>query len=77
LELAIAELRTLLEHFANNKLMDIVVDAVNALIDDTRRDQSLREWFKSIDVYIRKVSLPPTLLHICPYSLLKIGSSRA
>ena len=56
MELAIAELRTLLEHFANNKLMDIVVDAVNALIDDTRRDQSLREWFKSIDAFIRKVS---------------------
>ena len=58
MELAIAELRTLLERFANYKLMDIVVDAINALVDDTRRDQSLREWFKSVDVYIRKVSLP-------------------
>jgi hypothetical protein len=53
-----AELRTLLERFANYKLMDIVVDAINALVDDTRRDESLREWFKSVDVYIRKVSLP-------------------
>ena len=57
LELAIAELRTLLERFANNKLMDLVIDAINALIDDTRRDESLREWFKSIDAYIRKVFL--------------------
>ena len=56
--LAIAELRTLLERFANYKLLDIVIDAINALIDDTRRDQGLREWFKSVDVYIRKVLLP-------------------
>lgn len=53
-----AELRTLLERFANYKLLDIVIDAINALIDDTRRDQSLSEWFKSVDVYIRKVFLP-------------------
>ena len=52
-----AELRTLLERFANYKLLDIVIDAINALIDDTRRDQSLSEWFKSVDVYIRKVFL--------------------
>ena len=38
-----AELQTLLERFANYKLLDIVIDAINALIDDTRRDQSLRE----------------------------------
>ena len=75
MELAIAELRTLLERFANNKSMDIVIDAINALIDDTRRDQSLSEWFKSIDVYIRKVSLT---LRYYIYALipsrLKIGS---
>ena len=59
--LAIAELRTLLERFANYKLLDIVIDAINALTDDTRRDQNLREWFKSVDIYIRKVLLP--LLH--------------
>lgn len=55
MELAIAELRTLLERFANYKLLDVVIDAINALIDDTRRDQSLREWFESVDIYIRKV----------------------
>ena len=42
-EHAMAELRTLLECFANYKSLDIVIDAINALIDDTRRDQSLRE----------------------------------
>ena len=28
-----AELRTLLEHFANYELLDIVIDAINALTD--------------------------------------------
>ena len=58
LELAMAELRTLLERFANYKSLDIVIDAINALIDDTRRDESLREWFKSVEVFIRKVFSP-------------------
>jgi Family of unknown function (DUF5923) len=59
-----AELRTLLERFANYKLLDIVIDAINALIDDTRRDQTLREWFKSVDIYIRKVFFS-LAYHIC------------
>ena len=67
MELAIAELRTLLERFANYKLLDIVIDAINALTDDTRRDQGLREWFKSVDVYIRKVFLA---LHYYIYGLI-------
>lgn len=50
-----AELRTLLERFANYKSLDIVIDAINALVDDTRRDETLREWFKSVEAYIRKV----------------------
>ena len=53
-----AELRTLLERFANYKSLDKVLDAIDALIDDTRCDVSLREWFKSVDVYIRKVFSP-------------------
>jgi len=52
------ELRTLLERFANYKSLDIIIDAINAIIDDTRRDQALREWFESIDAYIRKVLSP-------------------
>lgn len=53
-----AELRTLLERFANYKSLDIIIDAINALVDDTRRDQGLSEWFQSVDTYIRKVSSP-------------------
>jgi Family of unknown function (DUF5923) len=58
LNLAIAELRTLLERFANYKSLDVIIDAIDALIDDTDRDEGLREWFMSIDVYIRKVFSP-------------------
>ncbi|KAF8805918.1 hypothetical protein BYT27DRAFT_7191832 [Phlegmacium glaucopus] len=58
-KVAINELRTLLERFANYKSLDLIVDAINALIDDTRRDKGLREWFESVDVYIRKVLLEP------------------
>ena len=58
LKLAMAELRTLLERFANYRSLNIVIDAISALIDDTRRDQGLSDWFKSIDMYIRKVFSP-------------------
>ncbi|KIM39008.1 hypothetical protein M413DRAFT_447366 [Hebeloma cylindrosporum] len=57
--LAVTELRTLLERFANNISMDIIFDAANVLIDDSRRDPDLREWFKAVDHYIRKVLLEP------------------
>jgi hypothetical protein len=59
------ELRTLLERFANYKSLDVIIDAINALNDDTRRDQGLREWFQSVDAYIRKVFRPNlTVLYV-------------
>ncbi|EPQ50351.1 hypothetical protein GLOTRDRAFT_141540 [Gloeophyllum trabeum ATCC 11539] len=56
---ATSELRTLLERFANNQSMDSIIDAVNALIEDARNDQELREWFQRVDTYVRKVLLEP------------------
>lgn len=53
------ELRTLLERFANNKTMDGIFSAMDALIDDSRRDEELRVWFRSVDTYMRKVLLQP------------------
>jgi len=53
--LAVEELRTLLERFANGTSMSIIFDAVNVLIDDSRRDPTLGEWFKAVDLYVRKV----------------------
>lgn len=55
LKRAIDELRTLLERFANNTSLDLVIDAIDALIDDANRDEHLRSWFKDVDTYARKV----------------------
>ncbi|KAH6911282.1 hypothetical protein BKA70DRAFT_1220304 [Coprinopsis sp. MPI-PUGE-AT-0042] len=53
------ELRTLLERFANNTSMNGIFSAMDALIDDSRRDAELRTWFRSVDTYLRKVLLQP------------------
>lgn len=60
--LSISELRTLLERFANGISMNIIFDAANVLIDDSRRDPALSEWFKDVDLYIRKVRCSPFIL---------------
>lgn len=57
LQTALSELRTLLERFANGQTMDGVFDAINVIIDDTRRDPELRDWFANVDTYMRKVLL--------------------
>ena len=57
LKKATSELRILLERFANNKSMDTIFDAVNALIDDANHDQNLQDWFKSLHAYVRKILL--------------------
>jgi hypothetical protein len=59
LKLATRELRTLLERFANGASLDIVLDAVDVIINDARHDEALREWFSAVDAYIRKVLLEP------------------
>lgn len=48
-------LRTLLERFANEQGMDVVLDAADALIPDAKHNKGLREWFSSVDEYVRKV----------------------
>ncbi|KDR72326.1 hypothetical protein GALMADRAFT_213339 [Galerina marginata CBS 339.88] len=54
-----AELRTLLERFANGKSMDIITNAIDALIDDANRDEALKQWFEAVDLYVHKVLLEP------------------
>ena len=39
--------------------MDGIFSAMDALIDDSRRDEELRTWFRSVDTYMRKVLLQP------------------
>lgn len=53
--LAVTELRTLLERFANNTSLDSLINALNVLIEDSRRDPELRSWFEQVDTYIQKV----------------------
>ncbi|KAG5640527.1 hypothetical protein DXG03_008215 [Asterophora parasitica] len=56
---AITEIRTLLERFANGKSMDTIIDAFGVLRDDAGRDKELRDWFRSVEGYSRKVLLEP------------------
>ncbi|KAF9444701.1 hypothetical protein P691DRAFT_763168 [Macrolepiota fuliginosa MF-IS2] len=58
-DLALRELRTILERFANNSSLDDVIDATNVLIDDSRRDPELRRWFTDANDYARRVLLEP------------------
>ncbi|KAJ2922652.1 hypothetical protein H1R20_g14446, partial [Candolleomyces eurysporus] len=59
LNLALSELRTLLERFANNTSLSLIIDPINVLIDDGRRDPELREWFSKLNTYVRRVLLEP------------------
>ncbi|KAL8883658.1 MAG: hypothetical protein Q9192_007058, partial [Flavoplaca navasiana] len=48
------DLRTLLERFANYTSADDMIDAVNTIYRDADKDPELKNWFKSIDGYVRK-----------------------
>lgn len=56
---ATRELRMLLERFANGMSVDHIKDAIDALYDDANRDEGLRNWFKQVNGYARKVLLQP------------------
>lgn len=55
LQQATAELRELLERFANGRSMKGMLGAMEVLADDARKDEELREWFSEMDRFIRKV----------------------
>ena len=59
LQTATSELRALLECFANGQSMDIIFNAANTLVDDANKDEELREWFKTLNAYVRKVCCLP------------------
>ncbi|KAF2646343.1 hypothetical protein P280DRAFT_415519 [Massarina eburnea CBS 473.64] len=54
LQLAEADLKTLLERFANSTSFDDLVESINQIYKDAERDPELKNWFKRLDVYIRK-----------------------
>ncbi|KAI0360398.1 hypothetical protein OH77DRAFT_678973 [Trametes cingulata] len=59
LQQATSELRTLLERFANGKSLSIIGDAMQQLYRDAQQDEELRQWFRDVDGYTRKVLLDP------------------
>ncbi|KAI1419167.1 hypothetical protein F5Y12DRAFT_794485 [Xylaria sp. FL1777] len=49
-----ADLKVLVERFANGTSSDDLWSSINVLYDDADKDPELRNWFKSMDTYIRK-----------------------
>lgn len=54
LQLAEADLKTLLERFANSTSFDDLIDSINQIYKDADRDPDLKNWFKRLDAYIRR-----------------------
>ncbi|KAF1999824.1 hypothetical protein P154DRAFT_620537 [Amniculicola lignicola CBS 123094] len=54
LQLAEADLKTLLERFANSTSFDDLMDSINQIYKDAERDPELKQWFKQLDTYVRK-----------------------
>ncbi|KAL8731572.1 MAG: hypothetical protein Q9181_004246 [Wetmoreana brouardii] len=50
----LTQLKTLLERFANYTSADDLIDSINAVYRDADKDPELKNWFKSIDGYVRK-----------------------
>jgi hypothetical protein len=55
LQLAEADLKTLLERFANSTSFDDLIDAFNQVYRDADQDPELRGWFKRLDGYVRRL----------------------
>lgn len=49
-----ADLKTLIERFANGTSSDDLWSAVNQIYQDAQKDPELKDWFKSLDKYIRR-----------------------
>jgi len=54
LKTAEADLKTLIERFANGTSTKDLFDSLNAIYKDADRDPELKGWFKDINAYIRK-----------------------
>lgn len=54
LQMAEADLKTLLERFANSTSFDDLIDSINQVYRDADRDPDLKNWFKHIDAFVRK-----------------------
>lgn len=54
LQIAEADLKTLMERFANSTSTDDLFESINNIYKDADRDPELKNWFKSMDRYVRK-----------------------
>lgn len=54
LKIAEADLKTLIERFANSTSTDDLFDSINQIYRDADADPELKNWFKAVDAYIRK-----------------------
>ena len=50
----LTKLKTLIERFANYTSTDDLFDSINQIYRDADRDPELKNWFKSMDRYVRK-----------------------
>jgi hypothetical protein len=54
LQLAEADLKTLIERFANNTSSDDLFESINQIYRDAENDPELKNWFRQVDTYVRK-----------------------
>lgn len=47
-------IKTLLERFANNTSSEDLFESINDIYRDSEKDEALKNWFRSVDHYIRK-----------------------
>lgn len=59
LQLAMSELRTLLERFADGVSLDIIGNAMRQLYEDSRNDEGLRNWFSEVNSFARDSLMQP------------------
>lgn len=52
-----ADLRTLIERFANGTSTSDLWESINQIYKDAEKDQELRDWFKAMNTYIRRCLL--------------------
>ena len=52
-----SDLRTLMERFANGTSTSNLWEAINQIYKDAEKDDELKDWFKSMDKYIRRCLL--------------------
>jgi len=51
----LTNMKTLLERFANGTSSDDLIDSINQVYRDADQDPELKNWFKRVDAYIRKI----------------------